>query len=172
MQQVQQILVEDYKNDLLEDLYKYKDTDIPQKVKDSVDESIKKVERIGINTFFDLRIMIWIIYIIGLVLIGLSIWNFLTSSEDSFVFLGMGGLGVADILLTLFYNPANRLQKASSDATQHIMAQITYSITRKLRRQAADTQNPTLSKHLNDSADKLLEDLKIIMNALKEHLET
>ena len=170
MQQVQQILVEDYKRDILKELYEYKkNTTIPKGVIDTVDDSIKKVERIGISTFFDLRIMIWIVYIIGIVLIGLSIWNFLISSADSLVYLGMGGLGVADVLLTLFYNPADRLQKASSDATQHIMAQITYSVTRKLRTQA--TTDVAQSKLCNEIADKLLEDLKVIMIALKEHLE-
>jgi hypothetical protein len=172
MQQIQRILVEDYKNDIIKDLYEYKKAEsIPQEVKDSIDESIKAVEHIGISTFYDLRIMIWIVYIIGLILIGLSIWNFLTTPDSSFVFLGMGSLGVADILITLFYNPANRLQKASSDATQHVMAQITYSFTRKLRKQAAEKQDPVLNKQLNDTADKLLNDLKVIMESLHEHLE-
>lgn len=116
--------------------------------------------------------MIWITYIIGLILISLSIWNFISYPDRSFVFLGMGSLGGADILITLFYNPADRLQKASSDATQHIMAQITYSVTRKLRKQVANTKDPALNQRYNDSADKLLKDLKIIIESLKIHIET
>ncbi|MHA1689208.1 MAG: hypothetical protein ACTSUN_07715 [Promethearchaeota archaeon] len=165
----QKILMEDYKRDLIINLKKLEEKTRDAEEKKKIKESIKEIEDIGLETFLDLRLMIWLVYLIGIMFIFLSIWKFFISPNDPFIFLGMGSLGVADILLTLFYHPMDRLQKASSDTTQHLMVIMSYKFIRMLREKSIE--NEAEKELYEEIADNHLKDLEKIMNLLKTHLE-
>ena len=179
--QAQQILVEDIKTNFIKQLNELeKERDESERVEDkkkfqeridSIKNSIKSLEKIGKKTFWDLRLMIWIVYIIGIVLIGLSIYNFLIDTSGSFVFLGMGTLGIVDIFAVLFYNPMNRLQKANSDLIQQIMVQISYTTVQWLRDKASETKDPDERNAINETAKEVKTDLSFMLNLLEKHLE-
>lgn len=118
-----------------------------------------ELEKLSKETFRNLKIMIWLVYILGFVLIGIAIYNYFTSENGEFGTTIFGTLGIVDILGLLFYRPIDRLQKANSDLSQHIICISAFNqITAKYK----DGPIPD---------EKYIEYIEKILKFLKEHIE-
>lgn len=136
----------------------------------NLDKSLGDLGKKATKTFGDLRWMVWIVFIIGLILILISIIKFIIDPSETPTILWMGSLGIADVLIVLFYNPMDRLQKASSDHTQQTLSIISYGILNRLRLNAASVGKVRM-KEMNRIAGCVLNDLKVILELLWIHLE-
>ncbi len=81
---------------------------------------LEELESRADRTFRELRFMIWVTFVLGLVLIGSSIILSAYRGESLQV-LGLGSLGVADTVALLIFRPMNRLQQANGDFTEQLM---------------------------------------------------
>lgn len=129
----------------------------------NIDKSVGDLGKKATRTFGDLRWMVWIVFIIGLILILISIIRFIIDPSETPTILFMGSLGIADVLIVLFYNPMDRLQKASSDHTQQTLSIISYGILNRLRLDAASVDTARMEE-MNKIAGYVLDDFKVILN--------
>lgn len=80
------------------------------------------------SVFRDLRVMIWVTFVLGFVLVALSVIWFAFGKGTPSV-LGMGAVGVADLFALFFYKPMDRLQSADKDYLQQIVVLKTWAIS-------------------------------------------
>ena len=175
MSQVQQILLNDFQVQTLNTLDKLTTLDgikkeEVSKLKANITEDFKKLKTSGRGTFWSHSIMIWIIFLIGVGLIGLSVWNFVRDPTEPFSYLGTGTLGVVDFIGLLFYKPIYELQKANSDHTQHIMIVVSFSTISKMRQVQMDKEEEIIKK-INLIVENLKQDLEFTLDLLTVHLE-
>jgi len=176
MDQVQQILLNDFQVQTLNTLDKLKliegidDKDV-QGFTDNIKKDFAKLKSSGRGTFWSHSIMIWIIFLIGIVFIGLSIWNFLQDPTEPFSYIGTGALGVIDFFGLMLYKPLYALQKANSDHTQHIMIVVSFSTMSKMRQLQMEKPDGIVKK-IDEIVANLKKDLEFTLNLLTVHLET
>ncbi len=88
----------------------------PEERKRFLEDSQKKVH----NVFIWIKWMSIVIFIIGLFLIGFSIYYYIRYGMKAEV-LGLNALGVGEILALLLYKPMQRIQNALGDYQQNMM---------------------------------------------------
>jgi uncharacterized membrane protein (DUF106 family) len=93
------------------------------------------------KTFRDLRAMIWVTFLFGVVLIVAALLLFLFQQRTLEV-LGLGSLGVADWLALFLYKPMDRLQKANADFAQQVMILKSWVLATHLQLLAMNVNEP------------------------------
>jgi hypothetical protein len=104
------------------------------------EEQAKAAEKKADTTYRHLSYMIWIAFILGLVLIGISIGLFVFSQRTLDV-LGMSALGVADWIAIFVYKPMDRLQKANADYAEQFTVLKGWAVSINLELLAMDTED-------------------------------
>jgi hypothetical protein len=115
-------------------------------------KELPQLESKAKNTFLELRLMIWVTFLSGLFLIGMSIY--LSYARGTTVeAVGLGSLGVADWLALIFYKPMDRLQRASADFGEQLMIEASWIMAVNLHLLAMRVGDP---KELQDAAKNII----------------
>jgi hypothetical protein len=93
------------------------------------------------RTFLGLMVMSWAAFALGVVLIATSLAVFVVQGR-TFDALGMGTIGIADVVAVLLYQPMDRLQDADTHYAQQIMMLRGWALTVNLQLRAMVWEDP------------------------------
>ncbi len=111
--------------------------DITERTETQTSRAREKADK----TYSDLRYMIWIAFLLGLILIIISVGLFIFT-ERTLEVLGLSALGVADWLALFLYKPMDRLQKANADYAQQLTIMKGWATVINLQLLAMDITRP------------------------------
>lgn len=124
---------------------------------------MEKLQAAATRTFHQVRGVIWFVVGVGVFLLTASMWLFVTQGRALEV-LGVGSLGVADLVALFFFKPIDRLQKATADFAQQVMILKAWTSSVDLQLLAMDVNDPeslmATDKNLRGAAVQLAKALQ------------
>ena len=126
----------------------------------------------AIKTFQELRYMTWVTFAFGLILLARSGLLSTLQPGKTVEALGLGALGVTDLIALFLYKPMDRLQKANSDLNQQAITLKSWALSVNLELLAMRVSEPdtvkTASKNIQSAGT---ESAKAIQEYIKETVE-
>jgi len=144
--------------------------DYQQSLKDDIEKKMKELSDKSKGIFQLTTIIILLIFILGFVIIVLSLYSILNNPEDTYTGIGLGAIGVGSEVFALYmYKPMNRLNKLSVDYNQEVLILKNWVMTTNLYLLAMDVNDRNSVK---EAADKLRQVSIETVDSIQRFLES
>lgn len=131
-------------------------------------ENLHELEKRGRRVASHLTVMSWAAFVVGLGLLVVAVYGSLATDMGTGTALGLGGLGVVEMLGVALYRPMDRMQEAQTDLSQQSVILRTWTLTTSLYLRAMDVGDEA---SVEDAALKIREAADEFANSLETLVE-
>jgi len=130
-----------------------------------IDEREGEIKKQADRTLLGLGIMTWAAFVLGLVLIGTSLALFIIQGKSLDV-LGMGTIGLGDLVAILLYKPIDKLQESDLKFAQQLLVIRGWAMTVNLQLFAMDLNDAESVRKTADAIQSATEEYGKILSAM------